>query len=268
MVDIFDELDGLEARVPLLGSVSAMDIVRESFVGVSEAEDLIRSLDRELNALDDNAAALTRASGRILGVELSSVSGDEMEILFRDTSEAARDMESSMASAEGYVSEAREAVGDLAGALRAGSDTPLIGSALGDFGRSASQFEAELSGLSSLLGGFETELDALGSDLESALDSAGETLQADMERWLPEPYDAQWPPTDSEGQTMEATPQPTAEPGQTSEPATAAPPGDDGSETGGKPADYQRVYQAAYDEAYQKRYNEVFDDNRDRFGGR
>ena len=223
VVYIFDELDGMKARIPLLGSISAMDVVRESFSGVEEAEDLIRSLDSELNALGDNAASLTRASDRIRGVEPSSVSGDEMEALFGDAAEAASDLEGSVRAVRDFVSDATEAVGDLERALRAGSDTPIIGDALGDFARSVGRFESELSGLSGLLGGFESELGSLEGDMRAASDSAGKTFEADVERWLAEPYDSEWPPADPARRPAGGSLQDTADAGRAqSAPALAA----------------------------------------------
>ena len=223
VVYIFDELDGMKARVPLLGSISAMDVVRESFSGVEEAEDLIRSLDSELNALGDNAASLTRASDRIRGVEPSSVSGDEMEALFGDAAEAASDLEGSVRAVRDFVSDATEAVGDLESALRAGSDTPIIGDALGDFARSVGRFESELSGLSGLLGGFESELGSLEGDMRAASDSAGKTFEADVDRWLAEPYDTEWPPADPARRPAGGSLQDTSDAGRAqSAPALAA----------------------------------------------
>ena len=75
VVAIFDDLDDMKANVPLLGSISAMDVVREAFPGVGDAEEVIRALDTELNELEDNSASLRRASRRIQSLELSSVSG-------------------------------------------------------------------------------------------------------------------------------------------------------------------------------------------------
>ena len=222
VVAIFDDLDDMKASIPFVGSVSAMDVVRDAFPGVGDAEDVIRTLDSELNDLGDNSASLRRASERIRSLELSSVSGDEMEALFADASGAARDLEGSVRTVKDFVSVVRESADGLASALRSASDTPIIGEALGDFARSAGRFESELSGLSSLLGGFESELGALGEDMRSAQDSADKTLQADMGRWLAEPYDTEWPPTDPERRTF--PPAPTAAPAPTAGPAPAPAP--------------------------------------------
>ena len=76
VVSLLDELEDVKARVPLLGSISAMDVIAELFPGVGDAEDVIRSLDAELNELGETAALLARASKRIADEDLSSVSGD------------------------------------------------------------------------------------------------------------------------------------------------------------------------------------------------
>ena len=199
-----------------------MDVVRESFSGVEEAERLIRSLNSELNALRDNAARLARAAGQIPGVEPSSVSGSEMETLFTDAADAARGLESSAREVGGYVSDAREAVGDLGSALRSGSDTPIIGGTLGSFAQTASRFESELSGLSDLLEGFESELGALADDLDEARDSANDTFQNDVNRWLSEPHDTEWPPADPERRPTGLALQPTAAPAPAPMPTSVA----------------------------------------------
>ena len=196
VVAIFDELDGMGADVPLLGRVSAMDAVREYYAGVGEAESLIRSLDSELGSFGDNAVALTRASERVEGVQLASVSGAEMERLFMDAADAARDLVSAASNLNSQVSRARDAAGRLEGALRDASDTPLIGGAIGGFADSASRLESELSGVQDALGGFESEVAALGRDLRGAMESANSARQSDMARWIGEPYDASWPPSD------------------------------------------------------------------------
>ena len=41
VVAVFDALDGMKVNIPLLGSISAMDVVRDSFEGVEAAEDMI-----------------------------------------------------------------------------------------------------------------------------------------------------------------------------------------------------------------------------------
>ena len=221
VVAVFDELDGMGADVPLLGRVSAMDAVREYYAGVGEAESLIRSLDSELGSFGDNAVALTRASERVEGVQLASVSGAEMERLFGDAADAARDLVSTASNLNSQVSRARDAAGRLESALRDASDTPLIGGVIGGFADSASRLESELSGVQDALGGFESEVSALGRDLRGAMDSANSARQSDMARWIGEPYDASWPPSDP-GRRSAAAKLPAAAPAVARAPVPAA----------------------------------------------
>ena len=123
VVAIFDDLDDMKARIPFVGTISAMDVVRDTFPGMGDAEEVIRDLDAELNKLRDNSASLRSASERIRGLELSSMSGDEMEAPFADTLGAARDLESSIRAAKDFVSVVAESLDDLEGALRSGSAT-------------------------------------------------------------------------------------------------------------------------------------------------
>ena len=196
VVAIYDELEGMSANIPILGRVSAMDVVREFFDAVEDTEPLIRRLDFELNALEENGASLSRASARILGVNPSAVSGREMESLFAEASASARDVERSARDVRNFISEVAEAAGDFESALRSGSVTPIIGGALDNFAGRVGQFESELSNLSGLLREFESELDGLARDMDDGVESAQNTLRADMERWLAEPYDTEWPPAD------------------------------------------------------------------------
>ena len=203
VVGIFDKLDDMKVNLPLVGSISAMDVIRDLFEAVEYAEILIRKLDSELNALGDNAASLSRVSEKIVGNELSSVSGDEMESLFADASGAAVDVEGFVRNVQEFISDVRELVGDLERALRSGSNTPIIGDVLLGFAESVGRFGERLSGLARLLGGFASELGALAKDMEKGLESAEKTLQADMNRWLEESYDTKWPPTDPERRPAE-----------------------------------------------------------------
>ena len=198
VVDVFDELDDLEADIPFFGSVSAMDVIAESFAGVGEAESVIRSLDSELNDLGDNAAALSNAANRIPNLNLTSVSGDEMDRLFGGAASAADDLASTTRSIEEGVSDARQPVARLESALRSASDTPIIGSAIRDSARTVGRFESQLSDLSDVLEGFEADLAEAADDMKTAIASADNIQKADIERWLEAPYDTQWPPEDPE----------------------------------------------------------------------
>ena len=197
VVAIFDELEYLEADIPLVGSVSAMDVVRDSFSGVSEAETLIRTLESELYELNDNGVALSNVAERVSSTKPSSVTGAEMDRLFGEAAEATSSVASTIRSVRDGLSRINAVTSDLRRGLLKASVTPVFRDTLRDFTSMVTQFESELDNLSGLLGAFESELSALGQDMRNAISSADQTLQADLVRWLQEPYDKQWPPTDS-----------------------------------------------------------------------
>ena len=199
VVYVLDYLDGLEADIPFLGSVSAMDVIRESFSGVGDAESMIRSFDSELNDLGDNASVLSRASRTMLRLDLTSVAGDENDSLFAEVADAASDLESTAGSVRESVSDVRAVIGSLERALRSASDTPIIGGAIEDSARTVGRFESQLSGLSDVLEGIESDLSSLGDDMEHSIESADKIHESDMKRWLEEPHDTEWPPDDPEG---------------------------------------------------------------------
>ena len=125
MVAIFDELEYMEADIPFVGSVSAMDVVRDSFSSVSEAETLIRALESELYELNDNGVALSNASERVSSMEPSSVTGAEMDRLF-DEAAAAIGVASTMRSIKGGLSQISAVTGDLRRGLLKASVTPVV----------------------------------------------------------------------------------------------------------------------------------------------
>ncbi len=196
VVDILDSLDSMAMDVPLLGRVSAMDVVRESFSGVEEAEFLMRSLNSELDDLDEKSDRLSWASRGIAELNLSSVSGEEAKSLFSDAANAARDLKAPVRSAKELVSDIIEVVGALDSALGSVSYDLEIGD-----GRSVGGYESDLSEFSRQMEGLESELADLEEDMREALDSADKTLRDDMKRWLSEPYDPEWPPADPERRT-------------------------------------------------------------------
>ena len=198
-VGIFDDLEELSADIPLLGEISAMDSVREAYPGVGTAESALRSLNSELNDFGDSADALTEASRQLARLDASTeIDGGEMDRLFRDAVSAAHGLGSTVESVKGSASSAQDAAGNLESALREISDTPIIGGAVGGLASTVARFESELSELTRLLGDFGGELSELGAAFQSTLDSAVTAHEGYMERWLEEPHDPQWPPTDPE----------------------------------------------------------------------
>ena len=198
-VDIFDELESLGANVPLMGRVSAIDVVRKAYPGVGVAQSSIRSLNSELNELGENAEALVKASGYVSGLGGSSdVEGDYMARLFGDAASAAGGLSGTVETVRGSVSEVRGVVSDLESALREASDTPVIGDAIRGLASIAGRFESELGNLTSLLGDFGGDLDAVADLFRDPLESATEAGEGYVKRWTGDPPDAQWPPSDQE----------------------------------------------------------------------
>ena len=103
-----------------------------------------------------------------------------------------------MNSVRGGVSEARSSAARLESALRDVSDTPLIGAAIGGLASTAGRFEAELGDLTSQFGDFEGDLEQLRQDFQDGLAAASTARERYMSRWLAQPHDSCWPPTDPE----------------------------------------------------------------------
>ena len=200
VVDIFDHLDDIDADIPFLGRISALDVVGRAFPKVGETEKLIRTLNAELNDLHNNARTLSRASKNIANANPQSVSGNEMDKMFANTAKAAADLESTARSTKEKVSNATILVAGFRKALLSTSNTPIIGGAIEDTAQTVEGFESQLSDLHSMLKGLESDLSALGEDMNRAIASADKTHEADTKRWLEEPYDTEWPPDDPERQ--------------------------------------------------------------------
>ena len=213
MVGIFEELDYVgEGQYGLrLYDVPVRSLVREAFrdmarnlSGMDEAESLIRSLHSDLSTLEDSTTALTRVAEVMLGEDLSSVAADEMRGLFSEAAPASTELDNSLSSVRSKISKAMGAAEDMERALRKASvmdpilDLDPLRDDILDFRRTAQEFESELSDLSNVLDGFELELGSLGEDAQTALDSADAELQDNVDRWLAEPYDSEWPPSDPE----------------------------------------------------------------------
>ena len=115
IVGFFDDIDDLRVDIPLLGSVSAMDVIRESFAGIDEAETIMRSLASDLNVLNANAEVLFTTSTRIPDLDLASISGDEVMAMFGGTVSAANALDANAESARGLIDGAEQIVAELEG---------------------------------------------------------------------------------------------------------------------------------------------------------
>ena len=164
----------------MLGRLSALDVLSETLSGVEEVEYVIHALDDELNDLDDNSDTLAAAAERILHIDTWDISGDEMDELFVEASEAAYDLASSSRSVRDKVDKVR--------------------SIIDRFTDSGSR----LDGFSSQLADFEFELGAIGARLRDAQKSATQAHKEYTDRWMKEPHDAEWPPKDPKRRTDSA----------------------------------------------------------------
>ena len=191
-VRVLAQLDALSAQVPLIGRVSAMDVIAEVYPGVAAAASAIRALDAELDSLGRNADALAALASRIERADPSDVSGGDMDAAFGSAVKAARDMEESVGSARGKVTDVRNVSGELANALRQVSDTPVIGETLAESAETAARFESELSGIADTLQSYESGLANLAGQLQSPLDTTAGAHQSYVGRWLQRPYDTAW----------------------------------------------------------------------------
>ena len=209
-VRVLAQLDALSAQVPLVGRVSAMDVVAEVYPGVAAAASAIRALDAELSSLGRNADALAALASRIERADRSNVSGSDMDAAFGSAVKAARDMEESVGSARGKIIDVRNVSGELANALRQASDTPVIGETLAEYAETAARFESELSGIADTLQSYESGLANLAGQLQAPLDSVNGAHQGYVARWLQRPYDTAW--RDGVGSRPTVAAQPTPAP--------------------------------------------------------
>ena len=83
VIGALDRLDSLSADVPLIGRVSALDVVRESYAGVGETEALIRELASELNQLESAGDLLEESSGSIGDLDTYRASSGEISGLLQ-----------------------------------------------------------------------------------------------------------------------------------------------------------------------------------------
>ena len=198
-VDIFDELDSIGANIPFRGRVSAMDVVKSAYPGLDSAERAIRSLNSELNRWSENTDKLVESTSLVAELsESGELEGDDLVRLFADAVSSAQGAANAVSTVKSGVSEAQSSASRLESALRDASDTPVIGGAIGGLASTAGRFESELGDLTSLLGDFESDLGLLRKQFEGSLATAATAREGFMSRWLAQPHDPQWPPTDPE----------------------------------------------------------------------
>ncbi len=192
MVAIFDQLESLSASIPLLGRVSAMDVLAETYPGVDAASDAIRSLDGELNSIGRDSAVLETVVGHLRAVDPSGVTAADMETLFQDAVAASRDMEDRAASVTNRVAEVSNTARDLEDALLQVSNTPVIGDTIAESAEVAGLFADELSGIEEVLQERANTLASISDRFEEAIAEAGSAHRESVARWLQVPYDNVW----------------------------------------------------------------------------
>ena len=105
-------------------------------------------------------------------------------------------------SIRGQVERASDGAEDLERALlKASAMSPIrdrdsMRDTFRDFSSTMSNLESELSDISNLFGGIDADLAAVGNELQNNLDSVSQNIEPQLERWLAEPYDSEWPPAD------------------------------------------------------------------------
>ena len=177
VVAIFDGIDSVGVDIPLLGRLSALDVLSEALSGVEEVEYVIHGMDDELNDLDDNSGTLAAAAERILHIDPWDISGEEMDELFVEASEAAYDLASSSRSVRDKVDKVRSIIDNFT-----------------DSGSWLDRFSSQLAD-------FEYDLGSLGARMRDAQESATQAHKEYTDRWMKKPHDAEWPPKDPKRRT-------------------------------------------------------------------
>ena len=186
-VNMFDQLEALSAEVPLLGRVSAIDVISFTYEEVDLAVTAIRSLHAELNSLGKNSSDLGEAIDRISEIDPSEVSGGQVENLFGTTAKTSREMQARVESSKDRISDVRDFARALENAMRQTSDTPIIGETLAESAETAGEFQSNLSDFTDELRSVENELDYLADEFQGALNAGERTHEKFMERWLQNP---------------------------------------------------------------------------------
>ena len=220
MVEVFDELEALSANVPLLGRVSAMDVLAETYPGVGVAADSIRTLDDELSSIGRDTDLVSGTLERITTMDPSGVSWDEMESLFRDGAGASNEMEVQARSARSRMTDVLNVARDLEDALWQASGTPVIGDSIAEAAGTTGVFAASLSDISDLMQEYIDTLGSLGGRFEESIDAAERAQREYMSRWLQVPYDSTWRSV----ARLQPTASPTPVPAATTEPAALSTP--------------------------------------------
>ena len=206
---ILEELNYMEATNSNGDNVPVMPVVDEAFAdrarntsSVGEAGSRIRSLASDLKRFGTSSASLQDAAIFLSGVDLSLLSSSEIEPLVSDAASASIQLADVIGSIRGEISRASDGAEDLERAfLKASAMSPIrdrdsTRDTFRDFSSTMSDLESELSEISNLFGGIDSDLATIGKKLQNNLDSVNQAIDPQLERWLAEPYDSEWPPAD------------------------------------------------------------------------
>ena len=192
LVGMLDLLEALRVNVPILGQVSAMDVIVESHPAAAIALEAIRSLDDELDLLGSSADVLVGSVERIVSAHPSAVSGGEVDALFERSVMASRRIETSVRVARSKAADIRNMAGALKEAIRYASETYGVGQDIGEYSETVARYESELSGIVDALQSYENTLAGLAGRFQAIREAADRTHEAYVARWLQRPYDANW----------------------------------------------------------------------------
>ena len=187
-----DDIESLNADVPLLGEVSAIDVLAQIYPSVRTAVNAIRYLDSLLNSIKANADSLSASVTRIAGADAASVSGADMDALFGESLTAARDMQADIRPANDTIEGVREAAKALKDALEQAESTPVIGEDLAGYADDVGRLEEQLADAVSSLEASQVSLASLSERLEASISATDSDHAAHLDRWVQKPYHATW----------------------------------------------------------------------------
>ena len=192
-VTLLDNLEALSVDVPLLGEITALSVIIEIFPEAEGAVGAIRALEAEFDAVKSHANTLGDMMGQIEDADPSSGSSSEMDAVFSNAVSAARGIEAKFRSAKDKVALARNIARGLKTALLQASDNRSFGETFAEYAVVLGDFETELSWIADGLESFEGDADDLADHFETVIDTADQSHEEFVSRWLQNPPVQQWP---------------------------------------------------------------------------
>ncbi len=228
VVEVLDELDGIGASIPLMGRVSAMDLVESAYPGVDALGGAMRGLDSRLNDWGADSENLSNAAASLQSLSHSQhLDADAVESAFKSADSAARGLADAIGEMESALDNAMDNVSRLERALRSASDTPVIGGGLeslaDEIGGSAG---GALSDLAANLSDLKGDLNSVSRNFGRGTSQAERRHRGYAARWTGDPPDARWPPSNRARRSPprpDPTPRPLAGGESTSAPDGVAP---------------------------------------------